>query len=38
VRFVINIRKFHESDAFEFGMAIEKLKRHKSTGIVEIQT
>jgi len=37
VRFVINIREFHEPIAFEVEMAIEKLKRHKSPVIDQIQ-
>jgi hypothetical protein len=37
VRFVINIREIHEPNAFEVEMAIEKLKRHKSPGIDQIQ-
>jgi hypothetical protein len=38
VGFVINIREVHGPSVFEVGMAIEKLKRHKSPGIDEIQT
>jgi len=38
VRFVINIREFHEPSAFEVEMPIGKLKRHKSTVIDQIQT
>jgi len=37
VRFVINIREFHEPNAFEVEMAIGKSTRHKSPGIEQIQ-
>jgi len=35
--YVINIREFHELSAFHVQMAIKKLKRHKSSGIDQIQ-
>jgi len=37
VRFVINIREVHEPSAFEMEMVTEKLNRHKSPGIYQIQ-
>jgi len=37
VRFVINIREFHEPSAFEVELAIKKVKRHKTPGINHIQ-
>ena len=36
--FVISIRIFHVLSACEFQMAIQKLKRHKSPGVVQITT
>jgi len=35
--YVINIREFHELSVFEVQLAIKELKRHKSTGIDQIQ-
>jgi hypothetical protein len=34
--FLINIREFQDSSAFEFQMAIMELKRQKSSGIDQI--
>jgi hypothetical protein len=37
LRFVINISEFQESSAFEVEMAIIEMKRHKLSGIDQIQ-